>query len=91
MTGASPSLQGTSAGRPIRRRSVLLAGMGTAALMLSEACSAGHGATSTGRTPARRWGQVEDVVGPAVWLASNLSDFVNGQLIYVDGGLTAVL
>jgi gluconate 5-dehydrogenase len=45
----------------------------------------------TNRTPARRWGHVEDVVGPAVWLASSASDFVNGQLIYVDGGLTAVL
>ncbi|WP_328473685.1 SDR family oxidoreductase [Streptomyces sp. NBC_00448] len=43
------------------------------------------------RTPARRWGRVEDVVGPAVWLASSASDFVNGQVIYVDGGMTAVI
>jgi gluconate 5-dehydrogenase len=45
----------------------------------------------TQRTPARRWGQVEDIVGPAIWLASSASDFVNGQVIYVDGGLTAVI
>jgi gluconate 5-dehydrogenase len=45
----------------------------------------------THRTPARRWGHVEDVVGPAVWLASAASDFVNGQVIYVDGGITAVI
>jgi gluconate 5-dehydrogenase len=45
----------------------------------------------TQRTPARRWGQVADVVGPAIWLASSASDFVNGQVIYVDGGLTAVI
>jgi gluconate 5-dehydrogenase len=45
----------------------------------------------TRRTPARRWGQVDDVVGPAIWLASAASDFVNGQVIYVDGGLTAVI
>jgi gluconate 5-dehydrogenase len=43
------------------------------------------------RTPARRWGTVADLVGPAVWLASSASDFVNGQVIYVDGGLTSVL
>lgn len=45
----------------------------------------------TARTPARRWGRVEDVVGPAVWLASAAADFVNGQVIYVDGGMTAVI
>jgi gluconate 5-dehydrogenase len=44
-----------------------------------------------GRTPARRWGTPEDLAGPAVWLASSASDFVNGQVIYVDGGITAVL
>jgi gluconate 5-dehydrogenase len=44
-----------------------------------------------GRTPARRWGQPADLAGPAVWLASSASDFVNGQIIYVDGGITAVL
>jgi gluconate 5-dehydrogenase len=45
----------------------------------------------TERTPAGRWGQAEDVVGPAIWLASSASDFVNGQVIYVDGGMTAVI
>ncbi|SEG87901.1 gluconate 5-dehydrogenase [Nonomuraea solani] len=45
----------------------------------------------TGRTPAGRWGRVEDLVGPAVWLASSAADFVNGQVIYVDGGMTAVI
>jgi gluconate 5-dehydrogenase len=44
-----------------------------------------------GRTPARRWGTPADLAGPAVWLASSASDFVNGQVIYVDGGLTAVI
>ncbi|HTW98018.1 MAG TPA: SDR family oxidoreductase [Acidimicrobiales bacterium] len=44
-----------------------------------------------GRTPARRWCTPEDVVGPALWLASGASDFVNGQVIYVDGGITAVV
>lgn len=39
------------------------------------------------RTPAGRWGKPEDLVGAAVFLASPASDFVNGQLIYVDGGL----
>jgi gluconate 5-dehydrogenase len=45
----------------------------------------------TRRTPAARWGRVEDVVGPAIWLASPAADFVNGQVIYVDGGMTAVI
>jgi gluconate 5-dehydrogenase len=39
------------------------------------------------RTPAGRWGKPEDLVGAAVFLASEASDFVNGQIIYVDGGL----
>ena len=39
------------------------------------------------RTPAGRWGMPEDLVGAAVFLASSASDFVNGQIIYVDGGL----
>lgn len=39
------------------------------------------------RTPAGRWGKAEDLVGAAVFLASAASDFVNGQIIYVDGGL----
>ncbi|HEU4465353.1 MAG TPA: SDR family oxidoreductase, partial [Agromyces sp.] len=44
-----------------------------------------------GRTPAGRWGAVEDLVGTLVYLASGASDFVNGQTIYVDGGMTAVV
>lgn len=43
------------------------------------------------RAPARRWGTVEDVVGPVTWLCSPQSDFVNGQIVYVDGGLTAAV
>jgi gluconate 5-dehydrogenase len=43
------------------------------------------------RTPAGRWGTPADLGGTAVWLASSASDFVNGQLIFVDGGLTAVV
>jgi gluconate 5-dehydrogenase len=43
------------------------------------------------RTPAGRWGSSADLVGPAVWLASDGSDYVNGQVIYVDGGMTVVL
>jgi gluconate 5-dehydrogenase len=43
------------------------------------------------RTPAHRWGRVEDLAGPAVWLASPASDFVTGQIIYVDGGMTSVV
>jgi gluconate 5-dehydrogenase len=39
------------------------------------------------RTPAGRWGTPEDLVGAAIFLASGASDFVNGQVIYVDGGL----
>jgi len=44
-----------------------------------------------GRTPAGRWGQPEELVGAAVFLASRASDFVNGQVIYVDGGILASL
>jgi gluconate 5-dehydrogenase len=44
-----------------------------------------------GRTPARRWGEVDDLVGALVFLASRASDFVNGQVLYVDGGMTAVV
>ena len=43
------------------------------------------------RTPAARWGLAEDLMGPAVFLASEASDFVNGQILYVDGGLLAYL
>lgn len=44
-----------------------------------------------GRTPAHRWGTVEDLAGPAVWLASDASNFVNGQVIFIDGGMTVVV
>ena len=44
-----------------------------------------------GRTPAGRWGEVDDLVGALVFLAGGASDFVNGQTIYVDGGMTAVV
>lgn len=44
-----------------------------------------------GRTPSRRWGRPEELVGAAVFLASAASDYVNGQIIYVDGGMLAVL
>ena len=43
------------------------------------------------RVPAGRWGRVEDLHGAAVFLASSASDFVNGQTIYVDGGVLAVV
>ena len=43
------------------------------------------------RTPAGRWGDVSELVGTAVYLASPASSFVNGQVIYVDGGLTATV
>jgi NAD(P)-dependent dehydrogenase (short-subunit alcohol dehydrogenase family) len=41
--------------------------------------------------PAGRWGEPAELGGAAVFLASDASDFVNGQLIVVDGGLSAVL
>ena len=44
-----------------------------------------------GRTPSGRWGEPEDLIGVAVFLASRASDYVNGQTIYVDGGLLAVI
>jgi gluconate 5-dehydrogenase len=43
------------------------------------------------RTPARRWGRPEELIGTVVFLASPASDYVNGQIIYVDGGILAVL
>jgi len=45
----------------------------------------------TSRTPARRWGDPAELVGPAVFLASAASNFVNGQILYVDGGILAAL
>ncbi|HLZ68056.1 MAG TPA: SDR family oxidoreductase [Aliidongia sp.] len=44
-----------------------------------------------GRTPSRRWGKPGELIGTAVFLASAASDYVNGQIIYVDGGMLAVL
>jgi gluconate 5-dehydrogenase len=44
-----------------------------------------------GRTPAKRWGRPDELVGTAVFLASGASDYVNGQIIYVDGGMISVL
>ena len=43
------------------------------------------------RTPSKRWGNVEDLVGAAVFLSSAASQFVNGHILYVDGGVTATL
>ena len=43
------------------------------------------------KTPAARWGNVEDLQGPAVFLASEASDFVNGHVLYVDGGILAYI
>ena len=43
------------------------------------------------RTPAGRWGRVDELCGAAVFLASSASDFVNGQTLFVDGGLTSVV
>lgn len=43
------------------------------------------------RTPAGRWGRVHELVGALVFLSSSASDFVNGQTIFVDGGMTAVV
>ena len=44
-----------------------------------------------GRTPNRRWGEVDELAGAAVFLASDASRFVNGHILYVDGGVTATL
>ncbi|MBQ6333780.1 MAG: gluconate 5-dehydrogenase [Erysipelotrichaceae bacterium] len=43
------------------------------------------------KTPADRWGEVEDLMGPAVFLASDASNFVNGHILYVDGGILAYI
>jgi gluconate 5-dehydrogenase len=45
----------------------------------------------TARTPMGRWGDVEELVGAAIYLASEASSFVNGHMLYVDGGITACL
>lgn len=43
------------------------------------------------KTPAARWGETADLQGPAVFLASDASDFVNGHVLYVDGGILAYI
>lgn len=43
------------------------------------------------KTPAARWGETQDLMGPAVFLASDASDFVNGHILYVDGGILAYI
>ena len=43
------------------------------------------------KTPAQRWGTTEDLMGLAVFLASPASDFINGQVVYIDGGITAYI
>ena len=43
------------------------------------------------KTPAARWGNAEDLQGPAVFLASDASNFVNGHILYVDGGILAYI
>lgn len=43
------------------------------------------------KTPAARWGTTEDLMGPAVFLASDASNFVNGHILYVDGGILAYI
>ena len=44
-----------------------------------------------GRTPAGRWGKPEELIGTAIFLASDASNYVSGQIIYVDGGMVSVL
>jgi len=45
----------------------------------------------TAKTPAARWGTPEDLIGPAIFLASDASNFVNGHILYVDGGILAYI
>lgn len=45
----------------------------------------------TTRTPAGRWGDIDDLIGAAVFLSSRASDYVNGQMLIVDGGMSAVV
>ena len=59
----------------------------TAALVADETFSS----WVRGRTPAGRWGKVEDLVGTLIYLSSDASAFVNGQIVYVDGGMLSVL
>ena len=43
------------------------------------------------RTPAKRWGNPEELVGALIFLSSHVSDFVNGQIVYLDGGILAAI
>ena len=43
------------------------------------------------KTPAERWGRMDDIMGPAIFLASEASNFVNGQILYVDGGMLSTI
>jgi len=43
------------------------------------------------RTPAGRWGNPEELIGAAIFLSSKASDFVNGHILYVDGGILATI
>ncbi|MBL4576625.1 MAG: SDR family NAD(P)-dependent oxidoreductase [Opitutaceae bacterium] len=43
------------------------------------------------RTPAKRWGKVEELIGSAIFLSSEASSFINGHILYVDGGITSSL
>jgi gluconate 5-dehydrogenase len=43
------------------------------------------------RTPARRWGRPDELIGTAIYLCSDASNYVNGQIIYADGGMISVL
>ncbi|PZR00782.1 MAG: gluconate 5-dehydrogenase [Cereibacter sphaeroides] len=52
---------------------------------------AGFSAWLEKRTPAGRWGRVEELVGACIFLSSEASSFVNGHVLYVDGGITASL
>ena len=45
----------------------------------------------TGATPAGRWGQVDDLVGAAIYLSAPASDFMHGQILYIDGGMTTTV
>jgi gluconate 5-dehydrogenase len=45
----------------------------------------------TSRTPSKRWGKPDELIGTVIFLASPASDYINGQIIYVDGGMLAIL
>ena len=76
-------------------KALLMAWAIRAAVVKSGLCSAIVRLLSSsrvkGRTPSGRWGKPEELVGAAVFLASDASTYVNGQLIYVDGGMTAIM